>query len=110
MRISDWSSDVCSSDLALEVGHHIFRQPPGDGCFQLGRVRILASLQFCEIVFGFHDVPPGSNALSRWVALLAEMMRRTSPCSRSQWQTMRQLALERRPNSTNRTSRSEDLR
>src|SRR3546814_10212842 len=23
MRISDWSSDVCSSDLVLQVGHHV---------------------------------------------------------------------------------------
>src|SRR3546814_6523818 len=24
MRISDWSSDVCSSDLELRRGHHLF--------------------------------------------------------------------------------------
>src|SRR3546814_12356387 len=32
MRISDWSSDVCSSDLRREAGHHR-RQPtaPGQG-------------------------------------------------------------------------------
>src|SRR3546814_5717772 len=31
MRISDWSSDVCSSDLALEQAIHARRPDPDDG-------------------------------------------------------------------------------
>src|SRR3546814_14117345 len=30
MRISDWSSDVCSSDLAVAQHHPVDRRPPGD--------------------------------------------------------------------------------
>src|SRR3546814_2617741 len=38
MRISDWSSDVCSSDLELHVEEH--RQPaPGDGAHAARAVR-----------------------------------------------------------------------
>src|SRR3546814_10400059 len=33
MRISDWSSDVCSSDLVFCVGRH---QPSFDECMQQG--------------------------------------------------------------------------
>src|SRR3546814_12856782 len=31
MRISDWSSDVCSSDLRDAGGGMVMAQPPGDG-------------------------------------------------------------------------------
>src|SRR3546814_15266281 len=30
MRISDWSSDVCSSDLKVEIAMDALRCPPGD--------------------------------------------------------------------------------
>src|SRR3546814_19430951 len=31
MRISDWSSDVCSSDLPLHIGMLMLFEPPPDG-------------------------------------------------------------------------------
>src|SRR3546814_10430014 len=34
MRISDWSSDVCSSDLLLPVGHIFERQHGDAGCVE----------------------------------------------------------------------------
>src|SRR3546814_3963598 len=33
MRISDWSSDVCSSDLVRNGSGFLRRFPPGNGCY-----------------------------------------------------------------------------
>src|SRR3546814_1707023 len=45
MRISDWSSDVCSSDLLVaQVGQHEFDQPVGLGTLA---VRLVARLRRC---------------------------------------------------------------
>src|SRR3546814_10742550 len=37
MRISDWSSDVCSSDLAAERGEAVARRPEGRGTGAVAR-------------------------------------------------------------------------
>src|SRR3546814_5051752 len=37
MRISDWSSDVCSSDLRLLIKHHIAEQAVLEMVFEVGR-------------------------------------------------------------------------
>src|SRR3546814_2270572 len=47
MRISDWSSDVCSSDLAMDAQSHCFRESRAD--------RALLCLQCCMGELSFHD-------------------------------------------------------
>ena len=49
------------------------------------------------VTFCFRVCGPRWNALSRWVALRAEMMRTVAPPSGSQWQTMRSFAPELMP-------------
>src|SRR3546814_6152440 len=46
MRISDWSSDVCSSDLFADKGEHIFIGEIGDGemALRLGLATLLGAL------------------------------------------------------------------
>src|SRR3546814_7046193 len=61
MRISDWSSDVCSSDL-VEVEHHFVERqfvgdlrPPGDiGEVLLDAAPVLAQLQDAAEIFVGH--------------------------------------------------------
>src|SRR3546814_2331653 len=65
MRISDWSSDVCSSDLADDVGVSIFGL---QRIIEAGR-RLPAQRQASELLLGFGIVMVGRTVIDIAVLL-----------------------------------------
>src|SRR3546814_19209124 len=64
MRISDWSSDVCSSDLAEETGHR--QQRISD--FGLPNVAEFAPLDFVALLEERTEGTAGWPHVTRWLA------------------------------------------
>src|SRR3546814_1728056 len=54
MRISDWSSDVCSSDLALRVGQRRRLRPVADRGDDLGVVVALGVAEVAFVAYVLH--------------------------------------------------------
>ena len=50
--------DASFLGIALEIVHNIFRQPHSHRLLELGRIGVLAGLQFGQVVFSFHAYPP----------------------------------------------------
>src|SRR3546814_3969531 len=92
MRISDWSSDVCSSDLSVEVLAQVVADDPGDlvGVVEEGvegavlreplHRGLLADLGDArEVVAGLADERGDLGVLSRWQAVLLHDCGRVVP-------------------------------
>src|SRR3546814_20749624 len=63
MRISDWSSDVCSSDLVAIRPHHLLLRPPAREAIQVEAAVVTTEITGSEsFVHVEHDG-------TRWVAL-----------------------------------------
>src|SRR3546814_1014386 len=80
MRISDWSSDVCSSDLSIPYVLWLDRRlvEPRDGAYALGAWLIGAG----------HDLPAIQTHLRQWAVKRSEERRVGKECvstCRSRW-------------------------
>src|SRR3546814_6387547 len=58
MRISDWSSDVCSSDLILPPSYPQRRQRIEDGRMGMQKIRLPDARQFIHLAGQCADLPP----------------------------------------------------
>src|SRR3546814_7179440 len=68
MRISDWSSDVCSSDLARGAPRNISKVH----VFHHGiEIRPFDSLQIGQIIDQFHQVAPGRGYIAGVIGIIA---------------------------------------
>src|SRR3546814_8649309 len=89
MRISDWSSDVCSSDLALLARTEARKRIKAHLILLAGTVTVLVGLS--RVYLGVHwptDVLGGWVAGSAWAALRSEERRVGKECvstCRSRW-------------------------
>src|SRR3546814_1988297 len=62
MRISDWSSDVCSSDLGIAESHAAFTLQPIKRCFVRDIVAIVMGYGECYLFTGI--ITAGKGALA----------------------------------------------
>src|SRR3546814_8710876 len=82
MRISDWSSDVCSSDLETDVGIVRFAIDLGPGLFGASQIQCVAAGYMLDIRIVTEQAPPAEAereisaaviSLAREVGLVATL-------------------------------------
>src|SRR3546814_17926526 len=97
MRISDWSSDVCSSDLALRVGQRRRLRPVADRGDDLGVVVALGVAEVAFVAYVLH----AEQAKRRRGGIRSEERRVGKECvstCRSRWSPYHEKKKKRRRN------------